>query len=32
LNSELLTVDPDFNDLARVSDLKVVFLGEPREP
>jgi hypothetical protein len=31
LESELLTVDPDFEYLAELSDLKVLFLGTPRE-
>jgi predicted nucleic acid-binding protein len=31
LESELLTVDPDFEHLAELSDLKVLFLGRPRE-
>lgn len=31
LESELLTVDPDFEYLAELSDLKVLFLGKPRD-
>ena len=30
LQSELLTVDPDFKHLSKLTDLKVVFLGEER--
>ncbi len=32
LRSTLLTVDPDFNYLSKLTELRVLFLGEEREP